>query len=123
MTRLRGVRSRLPGLHGPSNPLLSYLCLLGSPIGSVNASHGYFLTVGKRNENLPERRRKRYPSDPRLCAHVLVAEGKIGVPRPGAGRPRVPRASEVAAQEIQRHGKLIARAIIDGLRSPSQHVS
>lgn len=66
---------------------------------------------------------KRYSSDPSERARQLLAEGKIG-PSYGklGGRPKVPRATDVAAQEIRRHGKLIAKAIVEGLKSDSHHV-
>jgi len=60
-----------------------------------------------------------YPSDPRERALQLVAEGKIGGPRPGAGRPRVPRATELIAEAAIEHADEIVAALLAGI-APDQ---
>jgi hypothetical protein len=71
-----------------------------------------------------EKRPQRFSSDRRERARQMVEAGLIGGARYGrlGGRKRLPRASEVAAAEIRKHGKEIARVAIEGLRHPSAHV-
>ena len=54
----------------------------------------------------------RYASDPRERAQQLVAEGRLGGAKYGrmGGRPRTPRASEIAAGKRQKHAEEIVPA-------------
>jgi hypothetical protein len=65
---------------------------------------------------------KRYSSDPKQRAAELVAEGKIGGKRKGAGRPRKPtsdgqrkRASTVIAERAREVAPQMAAALVDVL--------
>jgi hypothetical protein len=62
-----------------------------------------------------------YSPDRRERARQLVAEGRFGGSKHGklGGRPRVPRASELAAEEAVRHADEIVHAFRDAL-DPSQ---
>jgi hypothetical protein len=64
-----------------------------------------------------------YPSDPSQRARELVAAGKFGGAKYGrmGGRPRTPRASEIAAREAQEHAEEIVAAFRDALH-PSQPI-
>jgi hypothetical protein len=64
-----------------------------------------------------------YSSDPRERARELVAAGKFGGAKYGrmGGRPRTPRASEIAAREAQEHAEEIVAAFRDALH-PSQPI-
>jgi hypothetical protein len=68
--------------------------------------------------------RKRYSSDPKTRAAELVAEGKLGGRREGAGRPRKHsepqsvRATSVIADGIRENADLAARVVPDVLRDP-----
>jgi hypothetical protein len=67
-------------------------------------------------DNLPAtQEKKHYPSDPKERARMLVAEGKIGGPRPGSGRPRKKRAAELIAEKAQRNAEKIWSAFEDAL--------
>jgi hypothetical protein len=65
----------------------------------------------------------KYPSDPSQRARDLVAAGKFGGAKYGrmGGRPRTPRASEIAAREAQEHAEEIVAAFRDALH-PSQPI-
>ncbi len=65
----------------------------------------------------------KYPSDPSQRARELVAAGKFGGAKYGrmGGRPRTPRASEIAAREAQEHAEEIVQAFRDALH-PSQPI-
>jgi hypothetical protein len=69
--------------------------------------------------------RKRYSSDPKTRAAELVAEGKLGRARPGAGRPRKhteaqrPSASSVIADALRDNADLAASVVPDVLRDPN----
>ena len=65
----------------------------------------------------------KYASDPRERARELVAAGKFGGAKYGrmGGRPRTPRASEIAAREAQEHAEEIVAAFRDALH-PSQPI-
>ena len=65
----------------------------------------------------------KYSSDPRERARELVAAGKFGGAKYGrmGGRPRTPRASEIAAREAQEHAEEIVAAFRDALH-PSQPI-
>jgi hypothetical protein len=65
----------------------------------------------------------RYSSDPRERARELVAAGKLGGAKYGrmGGRPRTPRATEIAAREAQEHAEEIVAAFRDALH-PSQPI-
>lgn len=68
------------------------------------------------SETLPAvQEKKHYPSDPSERARMLVAEGKIGGPRAGSGRPRKRRAAELVAEKAQRHADKIWSAFEDAL--------
>jgi hypothetical protein len=56
-----------------------------------------------------------YPSDRRERALQLVSEGRIGGARPGAGRPRKPRPSELAAESARQHWQTIEAALLAGI--------
>ena len=62
-----------------------------------------------------------YSSDPRERARELVAAGKLGGAKYGrmGGRPRKPRAGELAAQQAAEHAEQIVQAFADALH-PSQ---
>jgi hypothetical protein len=60
-----------------------------------------------------------YPSDPSERARQLVEEGRIGGPRPGAGRPRKPRATELIAQAAIEHADELIAALVAGI-APDQ---
>jgi hypothetical protein len=64
-----------------------------------------------------------YSSDPSQRARELVAAGKLGGAKYGrmGGRPRTPRASEIAAREAQEHAEEIVAAFRDALH-PSQPI-
>jgi hypothetical protein len=68
--------------------------------------------------------RKRYSSDPKTRAAELVADGKLGGARAGAGRPRKHtdaqsvRATSVIADGIRENADLAARVVPDVLRDP-----
>jgi hypothetical protein len=49
-------------------------------------------------------------------AKELVAAGRIGGPRPGSGRPRKKRASEVIAEKVERRANEVSGALFDGLK-------
>jgi hypothetical protein len=56
-------------------------------------------------------------------ANALVAEGKIGGPRPGSGRPRKKRASEIIAEQVEKRAQQISGALFDGLhKDQPQHI-
>lgn len=68
---------------------------------------------------------KRYSSDPKQRAAELVAEGKIGGKREGAGRPRKvtsdgqpKRASTVIADYVRENAEDMAKVITDCLLDP-----
>ena len=68
---------------------------------------------------------KRYSSDPKQRAAELVAEGKIGGKREGAGRPRKltsdgqrKRASTVIAEYARENAEQMAKVITDCLLDP-----
>jgi hypothetical protein len=68
---------------------------------------------------------KRYSSDPKQRAAELVAEGKIGGKRKGAGRPRKvtsdgqrKRASTVIAEYARENAEEMAKVITDCLLDP-----
>jgi hypothetical protein len=65
----------------------------------------------------------KYSSDPSQRARELVAAGKFGGAKYGrmGGRPRTPRASEIAAREAQEHAEEIVAAFRDALH-PSQPI-
>ena len=65
----------------------------------------------------------KYPSDPSQRARELVAAGKFGGAKYGrmGGRPRTPRASEIAAREAHEHAEEIVAAFRDALH-PSQPI-
>jgi hypothetical protein len=56
-----------------------------------------------------------YPSDRRERALALVAEGRIGGARPGSGRPRKIRPSELAAEAARQHWQTIEAALLGGV--------
>jgi hypothetical protein len=60
-----------------------------------------------------------YPSDRHERALQLVAEGKIGGPRPGSGRPRKVRPSELAAEAAREHWAAIEAALLVGVQEGS----
>lgn len=60
-----------------------------------------------------------YSSDPSERARQLVREGKFGGAGRGQGRPRVPRASELAAQAAAQHADQIVAALLAGI-DPSE---
>jgi hypothetical protein len=64
-----------------------------------------------------------YPADASARARQLVAEGKIGGAHYGrmGGRPRKPRAGELAAAQAGEHAEEIVRAFRDAL-DPSQPI-
>jgi hypothetical protein len=64
-----------------------------------------------------------YSSDPSQRARELVAAGKFGGAKYGrmGGRPRTPRASEIAAREAHEHAEEIVAAFRDALH-PSQPI-
>jgi hypothetical protein len=65
----------------------------------------------------------KYSSNPSQRARELVAAGKLGGAKYGrmGGRPRTPRASEIAAREAQEHAEEIVAAFRDALH-PSQPI-
>ena len=73
---------------------------------------------------MAQQQRKRYSSDPKRRAEELVAEGRIGGARPGAGRPRKrpdpshprPAAAAVAAAASE-HSAQVAKVFVDALQS------
>jgi hypothetical protein len=76
-------------------------------------------------KNSPPKSPKRYSSDPKTRAAELVAEGKLGGARPGAGRPRKSvteaqpkRASTAVTEWAQQNPELIASVIPDVLNDP-----
>lgn len=62
-----------------------------------------------------EKKPKKYSSDPKERARQLVAEGKIGGARKGAGRPRHKRASELVAEKAETHANKIVAAYLNAL--------
>lgn len=62
---------------------------------------------------------KGYSTDPVVRAGQLRAEGRFGGPQPGSGRPRVPRASEIAAQAAVEHAEEIIAALRAGTTTGS----
>lgn len=66
--------------------------------------------MGKKLDLTPEQRKERSER-----AKKLVAEGKIGGPRPGSGRPKKKRASEYVAEAARAHAKDIAEAFVDSI--------
>lgn len=58
-----------------------------------------------------------YPADRSERARQLVAEGKIGGPRAGSGRPRRIRPSELAAEAAVEHWSKIERALVNGIEN------
>jgi hypothetical protein len=65
----------------------------------------------------------KYSSDPSQRARELVAAGKLGGAKYGrlGGRPRTPRASEIAAEKAMEHAGEIVAAFRDALH-PSQPI-
>src|SRR5580765_6877984 len=49
-------------------------------------------------------------------AKELNAQGKFGGPQPGSGRPRKKRASELVAEEAEKHSTEIVAAFLRGVR-------
>jgi hypothetical protein len=58
-----------------------------------------------------------YPSDAAERARILHAEGRFGGPQPGSGRPRVPRASQLAAEAAAEHWAKIEAALLHGVEN------